>query len=522
MRKPLLKKIVITITAFIIFVLLLNYGASYWISKKLPAIINSEEKFPYNITYEDLDIQLLRGSIIMQNAFIAPKDSIDENIEQEVFGKIKSISIINFNLWALLKNNKIKVKRIIIDTPEIILHERDKKYNIEEDFVKPFSNTINTNKLIIKNGGFKMLSKKESTTLSANKINFEINTIRVDSASVKQNIPINYKNYSFECDSLFYQVDEFYHITAKSIKNNDTSFTVQNFKFVPEYNRAQFTQKVPKEKDLFNLKAEKIDVKNLDWGFINDSLYVHSDNVILDKVYANIYRNKIPEDDLSTKKLYNELLRSLNFDLKVKKLELKNAVIEYEEQINFEKPSAMVSFSKFYATITNINSPINKHKLPLVNIDVQCLFMKAAPLKVKWSFDVMDRNDSFTISGHLQNIKSEQLNKVTKGLMNATTSGNLKEVIFKFKGNKEKSWGTFEIDYDDLKVDIYKKDGKKKNKLVSALGNLIVKSDSNDKLKKVDVGVDRIKEKSFYNLLWRTVEDGLKKTVLPKAVNSVI
>jgi hypothetical protein len=287
---------------------------------------------------------------------------------------------------------------------------------------------------------------------------------------------------------------------------------------LPKQSRKEFSNSLPKELDQFNLKAQNIDIAKLDWGFIKDTLYVHTPQVVLNKIDANIYRSKEPKDDPTRKKLYSELLRSLKFDLKVDKLLIKNSLVEYEEQINFTKPAAKVTFSKFYATAANIYSPINKDKLPRTTIDVECLFMKSAPLKVNWSFATPDVSDAFTITGHLQNIRSEEVNPVSKPLMNATTTGDLKDVRFVFNGNRDKATGTFAIEYDDLKVGIYKKDGKKKNKVVSAIGNLLVKNDTDGELKKVDVAVERSKDKSVFNFLWKFVMQGLKQTVLPKIV----
>jgi hypothetical protein len=88
-------------------------------------------------------------------------------------------------------------------------------------------------------------------------------------------------------------------------------------------------------------------------------------------------------------------------------------------------------------------------------------------------------------------------------------------------GNIEHGKGTFAINYDHLKVDILKKDGKKENKIVSAVANLVVKNDTDGKLKQTNVEVDRIQHKSVFNFLWRFVEQGLKQSVLPKAVVNI-
>lgn len=519
----LLKKIGIALVSLAVLLVLLNFGAAYYISKKLPTIIKSEKDFPYNISYSDLDVNLLTGSLTMHKASLAPKDSIHLAVQDGIFGEIAAVRISGLNLWQLVKHSRIKVRRFVIDTPEIVLYKGQKKHNIEDDVEKPFKNIIQTGSLEVRSGNFKMVDEKMHPLLRASNINLEINKITVDSTTVKENVPVRYRDYTFACDSLFYNAGPQYNIALSKITSTDTTLAISNFRLIPKYTRRQFVASLDKELDQFNIQADKISIAKIDWGFTNDVLYVHTPEVVMGKVFANIYRSKEPADDPSRKKLYSEMLRSIKFDLKVEKLLLKNSIVEYEEQLTFARPAAKVSFSKFYATIANIYSPVNKvQKLPATTVDVQCLFMKKAPLSVKWSFNTPDVSDAFTITGHLQNLSSEDANPVSKPLMNAETSGNLKDIKFVFNGNRERATGTFAIEYDDLKIEIYKKDGKKKNKLVTALGNLLVKNDSNDRPKKVEVAVERSKDKSVFNFLWKFVMEGLKQTVLPKVVGENI
>jgi hypothetical protein len=517
-----LKKIIVIITSLFVFILVLNWGVSYYITKKLPSIINDEKDFPYNISYKDLDISLLNGSFVIHEASIAPKDSAANVMQQGVFGQIKTVEVQHFNLWALLRNNKIRVKKIIIDTPEIILYDREKKYNVEDDVVKPFKNSITTGSLQIRNGNFTMLDTTQHISLKASKIGLELYNIKVDSATVGENIPVRYTDYHFKCDSLFYRAGDVYNITAQHLANTDSTMTLQNFKLIPKYNRVNFTKSLTKEKDLFAITVKKINIPWVNWGFINNVLYVHTPKLILDNAHANIYRNKLPPDDPSEKAMYSQLLRSIKFDLKADKVLLKNSLIEYEEQIDFTKPAAKVTFANFYATISNAYSPVNKKKLPATTIDAQCMFMKSTPLKVLWTFNSLNAKDAFTIKGSLQDIKSQELDKITKPLMNATTTGLLKEVRFSFNGNKDAATGTFAMDYDDFKVTVFQKDGKKKRKFLSAIGNLFIKNDSNEQLKATEIEGIRNKQKSFFNFLWTCLMDGLKKTLLPKAVAEVL
>ncbi|PZR21007.1 MAG: hypothetical protein DI539_09160 [Flavobacterium psychrophilum] len=521
----LLRKIVIILLSLLLLIAIAGFGLSRYVSNKLPSILRGEKDFPYNVSYENLDIDLISGSFAIKNAYLAPKDSLNQGLQAGAYGKIERIEVSNFSIWALLRKNRISVSEVIIINPDVTLYPRKEKYNTQDDFVKPFENTITTGKLSIRNGRFKMLDSLQKPFVKAANINFNLTNIKVDSTTLKKDIPVRYRDYAFKCDSLFFDAGKHYTITANSLATTDSTFTLDNFRMKPKQTRVQFTQMQPKELDQFNLSAKKISIPNLEWGYLRDTLYVHTQKMTLDGVYANIYRSKEPADDYSRKKLYSEMLRSLKFDLDVKQLDINNTIIEYEEQLTFAKPAAKVSFSKFNAKISNIYSLTGRKnqekKLPPTVLDVKCLFMKSSPLRVTWSFNIPDKSDAFTIMGHLQNIETQKTDAITTPLMNAKTDGTIKEVKFTFNGNLRHGSGPFAINYDDLKVGILKKDGKKENKIVSAIANTIVKNDSDNKLKETHVEVDRIQHKSVFNFLWRFTEQGLKQSVLPKTVVNI-
>jgi hypothetical protein len=76
----------------------------------------------------------------------------------------------------------------------------------------------------------------------------------------------------------------------------------------------------------------------------------------LDGLSADIYRNKLPADDLSKKHLYNKLLRELDFNMKIDTLKMRNSLLAYEEAKSFDKGSGKLIFNNFNLTVLNINS----------------------------------------------------------------------------------------------------------------------------------------------------------------------
>ena len=141
--------------------------------------------------------------------------------------------------------------------------------------------------------------------------------------------------------------------------------------------------------------------------------------------------------------------------------------------------------------------------------------MKNSPLHVNWNFNVLDLKDSFHIQGRVSNFDVAALAKFTRPYINTSFTGTFKTYNFNFYGNDNSVTGNASLVYDDLKVKLYKKKNPEKEaKLKTAVANLILKNDSDDKAKKASVELDRIQEKSFYNFLWRSIAESLKKILI--------
>ena len=140
--------------------------------------------------------------------------------------------------------------------------------------------------------------------------------------------------------------------------------------------------------------------------------------------------------------------------------------------------------------------------------------MNTSNMNVKWSFNVLDKTESFKIQGSILKFPADKLTPFIKPYMNVTAEGMLDKIYFNYSGNDHMAKGDFALAYEDLKVNVLQKDRKKKNKFISAVANIFVKKDTNERVKETAVEVERIQEKSFFNLLWRTTADGLKKLLI--------
>ncbi|WP_269237699.1 hypothetical protein [Flavobacterium flavigenum] len=514
------KKIAIGLIFVLLVGIFLNIGLNYWIKKQLPIIIHEKNNTAYDINYEKIEVSLWSRNIYTETLLVNPKNAPKDS-KNGLFSKIESITIEHFNIWDLAFKDIIQAESIIINKPRVILYKKGEKLlnnskSIKTQIIEPFRKIIAVSNIYLNDGTVDVVSlDTEKPIFSVKKIILKLEGILITDATLKEKIPIQYKTYALVIDSLFYRPSAFYHINIGKISTEKNFLKINNFSNLPQFNRRDFTKRLEKEKDIYTLKFDSAQIKTMDWGFKNDRFFFKANSVVINHFDANIYRGKMPKDDLSKKYLYNHLLRNIKFPLQIDTLQALKSKLVYEEEIDFSKGPGVLNFDKFNLQATNLRSGFGLKKTNDVKIKVNCIFMKTSPLNVDWSFNVLDKKDSFHIQGVISNFDVATMGRFSKPYMNASFTGVFNKYRFNFYGNDIISKGNASLDYHDLKVKLYKKKKPEKEaQLKSAIVNLLVKNDSNDKTKTADVELERIQEKSFYNFLWRSIAESLKKILI--------
>lgn len=199
----------------------------------------------------------------------------------------------------------------------------------------------------------------------------------------------------------------------------------------------------------------------------------------------------------------------------VNNLNLRNSVLVYEEDTPESAGPGKLTFSNFNMNVRNLNSAKMKGKPTRVDIKIDCSFMKLAPLSVNWNFDVADQRDVFAISGRTTNLPAQGINPFIRPYLHVTATGTIQEMLFNFRGNPKGLNGSFNLKHKDLKIAVLDKNNREKKGFLTAVANLLVKTDSGKLPEDVQVeDVERDPTKSFFNLFWKGIEQGLKKTLI--------
>ncbi|MCY0968908.1 hypothetical protein [Chryseobacterium wangxinyae] len=347
-----------------------------------------------------------------------------------------------------------------------------------------------------------------------------VENIQLEEKARNGGLAVKVKDYQLRSKNFAYKT-QFYNMTGTSLQVDNSKIDINQFAMKPLVSRAQFIRMIPVESDLYDLKVSKI-TANGKWDFFSESKFFHATNMTLLAANANIFRSKVPADDPKEKLLYSRLLRNIKIPMFIDLLQLKNSVLEYEEDTPKSSGPGKLTFTNFNMNVKNLNSAKMKGKPTKVDIKIDCTFMNSSPLSVNWGFNTADLSDHFTISGKLSNIPAVALNAFVVPYMSVTATGTIQEMLFNFKGNPKGIGGTFNLKHKDLKVSILDKDSKEKKGVLSAVVNIFVKSDSGKFPESVVVeDVERDPTKSFFNLFWKGIEDGLKKTLIGIDVDKV-
>lgn len=459
-----------------------------------------------DIKAESITLNPKKGDI--RNISVVPNTSLSEKTTMNL--KAHQISF-NINKWEILeKKLHLDIQKILVNQVNGHITEGNSKSGKKSNF-DGIQFPVFIRNVDLKNSNITYDSKKQP--LKFNDLNASVKGIELTQKGNSSGLAINLQDYRLTTKNFAYKT-KFYHMTAGFLELDKNKIKIDRFDMKPMVSRTQFIRMIPVESDLYDIKAQQITAIGK-WDFLSENKFIHASNVNILSANANIFRSKVPKDDPKEKPLYSRLLRSIKIPMFVDNLQLKNSVLEYEEDTPKSSGPGKLTFTNFNMNLKNLNSAKMKGKPTKVAIKIDCTFMETSPLSVNWGFDTADQTDMFTIEGNLSNIPAVALNAFVVPYMSITATGTIQEMLFNFKGNPQGIAGTFSIKHKDLKVSILDKESKKKKGVLSAVANIFIKSDSGKFPESVIVeDVERDPTKSFFNLFWKGIEDGLKKTLI--------
>jgi hypothetical protein len=316
-----------------------------------------------------------------------------------------------------------------------------------------------------------------------------------------------------------------YRLTATGLQlnNQDHSVKIRRVLLQPQLTEAAFVKKSKVQADLFDMAFTDINLKEVDFEkLINENVLEIEGASLQTKI--KIFNDRTLPFDTTSKigKYPHQAILKLPFPFYIRTLTVKNSAVYYKEKARKSGMTGIPFFSNINAMVTNVTNIQAKIKQQnIMGLKATALFMGKGLLHTQWRLPLNLTDTSFTVTGQLNAMDATLLNKITEPLaMASVKTGTINKLSFNLKCTDYKGQGQVTFLYNNLKAEVLKMsdDTLKKKGFVSFVANTFIKNNnpSGSGTYTGDADYKRDTQKSFFNLLWKSVFDGVKKTVLKK------
>lgn len=509
--------------------------------RRVQQLVKRSSNGLYNLSISDLQLDVLASTLLLQGVTLIPDSSALDSLRQlhqlpnDVFTiRFDSLRIDGITLDDAITTKTMNYSLIKLVHPDITIHhvkEPVKKDVTEkEDFAQRFLKEMES--LAIKNvtveeGTVRLYNdtKKGAPTVLKH-VSVQLNSLQLDSATRRdknrfffsRSATVSFGDYNKPTPDGLYRIK----IGKVTIEAPQDNVTLTNFSFTSPYNRAQFSKRQKKSKELYTVMLPAITLRNVNWWALLNEEEVAADVLKTTGGRISIYldRSLPPRNRMGN--FPNQLLMKLSIKMRIAKAQIQNLSFSYAEYNPVSKGTGTIYLDKVQLQMTNLFNEHRAHPQPFT-IAGTARFMHTVPVSAQFRFD-MAAYKSGRFRAHIKTggFAVSLLNSFTvpMGLIKLER-GTVQSAEATLQGDEKKASGTVLIRYSDLKLALMEKDaGKKapdKKDVTSLLANLVLLKKDNPKEgappRTEAATYTRIPEGGFFMLVWKTILVGTLKTI---------
>lgn len=322
--KPV-KVIGIIALSVLLFAIIVNVAINLIIKNQLPKIIADKNDTAYNLVYDDMSFSIFSNSLSIENVELTPKKNANIKKDIDFFGKVQRISVTGVNFHELIKNKNLKAYTISVIGPDITVLKLVVRDTLKSE--SKLTSIIDIDKISIKQAHLRMMTSGNDTLLhEVFNFNADIDGIHMGEYTAKKDIPFTYTDYSFKIDSVYSVVNDLQIVKSEKIEIDKENISVNNFRMLPYKTSKEFKQNATETNTRILVDVPKLTLKNTDWSYNNDDLYVKIGTVSIDSINVRILDQKnqtvLQQAQKDTEKVVQPLIP---FQLDVDEIDIKKS-----------------------------------------------------------------------------------------------------------------------------------------------------------------------------------------------------
>ena len=400
------------------------------------------------------------------------------------------------------------------------------------DILIRYASRLSVDTLVLDGGRLRSVavSAKGKATQSVDGVHVMVHNIRFDSASLFsakepyayiKGIRMRMANFRSVTPGSLYAVEikKMEVPDFKSLRLDSLTITpmasAQAFRQHKKYRHDQYSLTIP----VIRVRAWKT-VDILSNAFTARSIH-------FERAAVSIYRDKrLPRKPASLTAnpplMPHEIFRKIKFRLRIDTVAFHQASIAYSERDSGAAKAGKIVFEKTNITGTNLNNnPATMNRRKPFLVQANTLLMNQGLLKLNLAINLLDRDLRFAYEGELGDMQAETFNRIVLPITNVRfEGGHVRQVVFAASVSNGVARGYLEALYEDLKIGVVHPETKKERKLLSVLGNILVKSGNDNGRKRAarlgEIYYERAYDDTFLRVLWLSTRTGLITSMTPK------
>jgi len=493
-----------------------------------------EQNKPMNhrIEYKKISINLFKGFIKIKDVKMTPVPELnkDENIWMEM--TVSTIRLTDFNIRKMLFDKALSIGDIDILQPEVIVHlplnppeeiidsvQGDRADRAKKQALK----SISLERILISGGSFKLV-RNDVILASSPAINFTTEDISI--IKNNQDDPIGYTYGKMRLslsDISLYSESGLYDMSVDGFTANksDSTIVLQGFRMIPKYDKKEFSGKLEFQSDRIDLFIDEVKLARIGIEQLIAGGPLRISAIKLDSVNADIFRDKnLPVDINRFPLFYNESFLKLSLPIFLDTVMITNSKLLYNELSEGKTTAGEIILSDFnLSTYALSNQVLDSTIVHEMRLFVNAKVMGEGPMNIELALPLEGNLRDFRCTGSVGAMQLFPVNGMLEPMLNMIfKGGKLNRMTFDFTANDNVSKGWMEFLYQDLDVVVLGKEPGKEKGFVSFMANTVTMSNNpapGKDLKTVEIGTERDKNKGLIGYIWRTIQSGMVRTIIP-------
>jgi hypothetical protein len=517
------------------------------LQRQLKELVLRSSDSLYHIEYSDFDLNITSGNATLSDFRLIPDTAVYEKLvrlkkapDNLFILSVKKLSIKNIGARKAYREKILDIDNITIEKPNLTIIGKRYKFNDTVRVGKPKTpyqilkkvfKQMRIDSISLKDISLNYINKNKPITkhTSLKHLEIDISDVLIDSLSgsdpsrfyYTKGINVTVHDYHIATP------DSLYDARVKKIffSTSERKIILDKVSLLPRYSREDFYKQTGKTGDIYTLKFKQIAINDIDLQDFLRAQVLYAGVMNINNPDVQIYTNNAfkGKTGIKTGMDPQQSLQRVALDLRIKRINIKNAKISYSETDKITNATGEILFTHTNGYILNAtNDDDQKKRNPYMRAFINTQFMDAAPLSVNFKFNLAAKDGAFNYSGELGKFDGKIMDKLVKPLaMVHIQSADIEKLDFNVNASNYSGKGHLEFYYKNLKIQLLKKvDGKdelQKQGFFSAIANnLIIEKNNPGKdsvLRPGPIDLQREPDVSFFSFLYKGLLDGIKPAV---------